>query len=270
MPIIFAGACAHAPGITGWPQAAAPEQRERFHSAYHNLGERLRASRPETIVIFTSEHWANLFLNNYPAFCIGRAPEYFGPIEAAINIPQGQVPGDDALSGEILTGCYASGFEPSVSDELTLDHGTMVPLHFLIPERNVAVVPIVINSIAAPMPTPRRCFEFGKAVGAVLARSPKRIAVIGSGGLSHRPGTGSAGKIDQKFDALFLEAFCAGKLEELSRYTSDSIAPAGYGAQEIRNWLALAGAVGVKTAHVDCYEPVPGWATGVAIASVHL
>lgn len=270
MPIVFAGACAHAPGITGWPQAAAPEQRERFHAAYHKLGEDLRATRPDTIVIFTSEHWANLFLNNYPAFCVGRAPSYDGPIETAINIPQGKVRGDDELARDIIAGCFTSGFEPAFSDELTLDHGTMVPLHFLTPDRNVAVVPIIINSLTPPLPTPRRCFEFGQAVGAVLAKSQKRIAVIGSGGLSHHPGTAVAGKIDHSFDSQFLEAFCAGDMTSLSKYTYDSIAPAGYGAQEVRNWLALAGAVGVKAAHVECYEPVPGWATGVAIASVHL
>jgi hypothetical protein len=41
----------------------------------------LAASKPDALVAITVEHWANFFLNHMPAFCIGRADHYEGPVE---------------------------------------------------------------------------------------------------------------------------------------------------------------------------------------------
>jgi len=270
MTIVFAGACAHAPGMTGWPEAARSDQANRFAESYRQMGAALQATQPDVIVMFTSEHWANFFLSNYPAFCIGRAETFSGPLESAINIPQGLVKGDRHFANELLERCYSAGFEPSFSDELTLDHGTMVPLHFLTPERQIPVVPIIINALAAPLPAPARCYEFGAVVGGVAARSGKRVALIASGGLSHHPGTPQAGTIDLEFDRRFLESFCSGKESALRAYTDADIHGAGFGAHEIRNWIALAGATSHERADILCYEPVPAWATGCALAVVRL
>src|SRR5262245_65585493 len=106
MALVFACGVAHAPGILGWPAAAPQDQRERFHDAYRRLGAALQASRPDAIVIFAAEHWANFFVDNYPAFCVGRASAYRGPLEESINIPQGTVQGDAALARELLAACY--------------------------------------------------------------------------------------------------------------------------------------------------------------------
>lgn len=268
MSIVFACAVAHAPGIVGWPEAAPGAQRERFHTAYRRLGVALQQSRPDVIVILTAEHWANFFLNNYPAFCIGRAPGYFGPLEESINLPRGPVRGDTVLANELLTACFRQGLEPAFSEELTLDHGTMVPLHFLTPERDIPIVPIIVNGLAPPLPTPTRCFDLGVALGTVIRGSPKRIAVVASGGLSHRPGTPLAGQIDRQFDQQFLTAFCATDEHKLRSYTHDSISPAGFGAQEIRNWIALAAIVRPYEAKILAYEPIAAWSTGCALVQV--
>jgi len=265
MPIVFACAAAHAPGITGWPGVADPAQAERYHGAYRRLGDALRASRPDVLVMFTAEHWANFFLDNYPAFCVGRAPNFAGPLEKSINIPHAQVPGHPETAAAILDACFEAGIEPSFSDELRLDHGVMVPMHFL-SAHEVALVPIVINALAPPMPTVRRCFELGRVVGEVARKSKKRIAIMASGGLSHDPGTPSAGTIDQQFDQNFLSAFLANDEQRLRAYTDESIRPAGFGANEIRNWVAAAGAVPGWRGRLLAYEAVPAWSTGCAMA----
>jgi len=265
MAIVFACAAAHAPGITGWPGAAAPDQVETYHAAYRRLGDALRAARPDVLVMFTAEHWANFFLDNYPAFCVGRAPTFEGPLEKSINIPYTRVNGDPETASAILDACFETGIEPSFSDELRLDHGVMVPLHFLAaPE--IALVPIVINALTPPMPTVRRCFELGRVVGEVARRSKRRIAIMASGGLSHDPGTPAAGTIDQKFDQDFLAAFLANDERRLCAYNADSISPAGYGSNEIRNWVAASGAVPDWRGRLLTYAAVPGWSTGCAMA----
>ena len=88
MPIVFAGAASHAPGMTAWTEAAPKQQADAFLENYRNLGLRLAASKPDVIVALTVEHWANFFLNNMPAFCVGRADHYDGPIEEWPADPQ--------------------------------------------------------------------------------------------------------------------------------------------------------------------------------------
>jgi len=73
MTISFACAASHAPGITAWSEAAPPAQKDTVYGAFGELRARLEASGAETLILLTSEHWANFFLDHIGAFCIGRA-----------------------------------------------------------------------------------------------------------------------------------------------------------------------------------------------------
>jgi hypothetical protein len=86
MPISFACAASHSPGITAWADAAPPAQKERVYGAFDQLRARLDASGAETLILLTSEHWANFFLDHMGAFCVGRAETYSGPIEPWLKI----------------------------------------------------------------------------------------------------------------------------------------------------------------------------------------
>jgi len=266
MPIVFACAASHAPGMTAWTEAAPKEQAENFLDSYRRLGERLGASRPDVIVALTVEHWANFFLNSMPTFCIGRAAHYDGPIEEWLRIPKARLPGDQNLATEIIKACLQGGFDPTFSDELLFDHATFLPLHFLNPNMAVPVVPIILNTLAPPMPTAIRCFAFGQFVGNVLEKSGKRVALIATGGLSHWPGEAKHGKINIPFDQKFLQTLVAGEHAKLTRYTHEEIdAEAGSGGHEIRTWIALAGAVESWKAELLAYEPIVPWATGCGL-----
>ena len=102
MPIVFACAASHAPGMTAWTEAAPKEQVGKFSRqlppAWANDSPR---RKPDAIVALTVEHWANFFLNSMPTFCIGRADHYDGPIEEWLRIPKARVPGDAKLCGGI-------------------------------------------------------------------------------------------------------------------------------------------------------------------------
>jgi len=73
MTISFACAASHAPGITAWSEAAPPAQKDTVYGAFGELRARLEASGAETLILLTSEHWANFFLDHMGAFCVGRA-----------------------------------------------------------------------------------------------------------------------------------------------------------------------------------------------------
>ena len=71
MPMVFACSVSHTPGIRAWADAPPQEQRERFYAGYERLRERLWDAEPEAILIVSSEHFANFFLDCMPAFAIG-------------------------------------------------------------------------------------------------------------------------------------------------------------------------------------------------------
>lgn len=268
MPIVFACAASHAPGMTAWTEAAPKEQAEKFLASYRRLGGRVAASEPDAIVALTVEHWANFFLNSMPTFCIGRAEFYHGPIEEWLRIPKSRVPGDAKLAAALIEACLEGGFDPLFSDELLFDHATFLPLHFLNPGMAVPVVPVIINTLTPPMPTAKRCFAFGEFLGKVLSQSDKRIALIATGGLSHWPGEAQHGKINVPFDEKFLSHLIAGDRHRLAAYSHEEISvQAGSGGHEIRTWIALAGAVQGWRGELIAYEPVVPWATGCGLVA---
>jgi aromatic ring-opening dioxygenase catalytic subunit (LigB family) len=270
MPIVFACAASHAPGMTAWTEAAPKQQADNFLGNYRKLGEMLAASKPDAIVALTVEHWANFFLNSMPSFCIGRAEHYDGPIEEWLRIPKARVPGDASLGNELIEACLDGGYDPTFSDELLFDHATFLPLHFLNPQMAVPVVPVIINTLTPPMPTAKRCFAIGQFLGRTLERNQKRVAMIATGGLSHWPGEAKHGKINIPFDKNFLDNLIVRDFTSLTAYTHDEInTEAGSGGHEIRTWIALAGAVQSWQAELLAYEPVVPWATGCGLVAFH-
>src|ERR1700723_3747904 len=135
MSLVFAGVASHAPGITGRVALADPIAAQEFHGAYHAMAERLKATRPDALVIVAAEHFANFFMNNMPSFAVGMADHYEGPIEdeAWLAIKRRRVPGNAELS-QLLISKVMQDVDLAYAEEWKFDHGIMVPLHFLTPE----------------------------------------------------------------------------------------------------------------------------------------
>jgi aromatic ring-opening dioxygenase catalytic subunit (LigB family) len=269
MSIVFAAGVSHAPGSTAWPELAPPAQKQAVYDGYARVRGDLAASGAETVLVFTSEHWTNFFFENMPSFCVGRADAYWGPVEPWLKVSETEVPGDSALARDVIAALFAAGVNPSYSDELKLDHGTMVPVHFLLAGAMKPVVPIVINTLAEPMPSSESCFRLGAAVGAALRASPRKVAVIATGGLSHAPGERAQGFIDAEFDATFLAGMANADLDALRGLSHERMAAAGGGAHEVRAWIALAGALGGWKGETIAYEAIVPWATGFGLMEFH-
>ena len=94
--IVAAALASHSPLITGRPDVARPEQRDRFHAACREIGARLRAARPDLLVMFVNDHLQNFSYANLPAFCIGLADAYDAPSPGGawlMRMPARKVPG---------------------------------------------------------------------------------------------------------------------------------------------------------------------------------
>ena len=65
MPIVFACAASHAPGITAWADAASEQEAQAVRGGFTELHQAFEAANPETVLLLTSEHWANFFSNTF-------------------------------------------------------------------------------------------------------------------------------------------------------------------------------------------------------------
>lgn len=270
--IVAALAAAHDPLITGMPDVAKLKQWKSIMDAFAELRSVLESSRPDALVILGTDHMNTFFLDNMPAFCIGVGPECTGPNETWLNIPVGPVPIHQPLAQFFLEGLVEEGFDISTAQEMPLDHAFMVPIHLLTPSRDLPIVPIFTNCAAPPLPTARRCYQLGQALGRLIGKweEDARVAILGTGGLSHWVGTPETGKVNERFDRRVLDLFCKGDGETLAGFTDPMIEEAGNGAHEIRNWIAVLGAAGRVRGRVLAYEPIPPWITGVGLGMLEL
>ncbi len=266
--IVLGIGASHAPGVTAQVEEAG-EQGARFHAGLHRIREEFEKVKPDVIIEIANEHFVNFYLDNMPTICVGIGEQHFGPVEPEffLKIPQRMIPGHPELARDLVKQAVNSGFDVSFSEELALDHGTMVPLHFITPNMDVPVIPIILNNVMEPMPSPRRIFQLGQLIRQVAASRPKgeKIAVVGTGGLSHWVGTPEMGVINVEFDERFLDNVEQGKAESIAEWTPDEIGKGGNGAHEIRNWIGVMGALPSGTrGEVATYEPIVPWVTGSA------
>jgi aromatic ring-opening dioxygenase catalytic subunit (LigB family) len=239
-------------------------------AAYRRLGERVRAARPDIIVEIAPDHWSNFFLNNLPNVCIGVGATHLGPPEPFLNdFGHPTLPGDAPFAHFLLETALASGFEPSVSHQLKLDHGFCIPLWRMELEPLPRIVPIVINSLEPPMPSIARCFAWGRLIADAIAAYPgdERIAVLASGGLSHSIGEPTMGAIDETFDAGCIAAFAAGGERAVGEVLARTLETAGNGAAEVRNWCAAHAAAGGEGFELIAYHAIPEVYVGCAWAA---
>jgi Catalytic LigB subunit of aromatic ring-opening dioxygenase len=142
-------------------------------------------------------------------------------------------------------------------------HAFAFPRAILMPDKSVPVVPVCINAYYPPnQPSALRCYDFGKALARAIKSWPKsaRVAFIATGGLSHFC-------LDEEFDRNLIAA-----MQHKDQNVIASVPPAKLksGSGEIRNWIALAGAMESLNLnwsdYVPCYRSPAGTGTGIAFA----
>ena len=273
--IVGAALTAHAPLITGKPEVSKPEQRDRLYAGFREAGRRLHAARPDLLVMFVNDHLQNFAYNNLPAFCIGLAASYEAPSEggaAFMRIPARTLRGNPEWAMSLLEAGLAADIDFAYSHDIESWDELSVPLHFLMPGGEVPLVTVYTNCAAPPLPTPRRCHQVGAFVGDFIRARPsgERVALVATGGISHWVGTPETGRINPEFDLRVLDHVARGDIEPLTRLTWDEIErEGGNGGQEIRNWIALLGAVPGWKGDVLAHEGVAEWITGCATVWVH-
>lgn len=290
---------------THWAEVDHLPQAHAFRAGLAAARDLLEGARPDAVVVIGSNHFRGMFLDLVPSFTVG-VGEVVGAGEA--GTPKGPLPVDTELARALVDTMVGDGFDPAFSLRLTVDHGITHALQYLVPELDVPIVPVVINMFAPPLIPLRRAHDLGRSIGAAIRGDgrAKRVVVIASGGLSHRlpwPAWFAAASDDDRFlveawlngredwaryekrrreivraaepdvnpefDRWFLGLVESGDVGAvLDRTAAEIEAEAGNGAQEIRAWVAMAGAVGPGSGRALAYGDVPEWLTGMGVAAL--
>jgi aromatic ring-opening dioxygenase catalytic subunit (LigB family) len=263
---VLAAATVHFPYMTAWPDRAPAKDREATMGGFARLGRAFIDGGIDTVIAFTSEHIVNLQPRFAAPFLIGVGESHKAFPEPHFNLEPVTRRGDPELAYHLVNGLYDCGFDPTHSSELLFDHGTVLPLALMKLPANVAIIPIIINSIFQPLPPLDRCRAFGHAVKLVLAKSSlgRKIGFLATGGISHTVGAPGPEHNHPSFDQRFVGAIARGDLNGISRISDKEIDAVGNGTHEIRNWVAVAGAMHPHRPTVVTELPyVTGWNSGV-------
>ena len=267
-------ASSHIPAIGGAIHKGRQQEPywKPFFDGFTPIHAWLDRVRPDVVVLFYNDHGLNFFLDKMPTFAVGAAAQYQNADEGWGIPTMPPLRGDPALSWHIINHLVAQEFDVVTCQEMLVDHACTLPLKLFWPEGDcpVAVVPICINTVQFPLPSAKRVYALGKAVGEAIRRwdSDQRVAVIASGGLSHQLDGERAGFINKAFDLQFLESLQSNP-EWATQFSSlDIVEKAGTQGVELLMWLAMRAALssvasGVQKVHGNYHIPISNTATGV-------
>ena len=161
-----------------------------FFSGYGKAREWLQAAKPDVAIVIYNDHGLNFFLDKRPTFSIGAAFEYQHADEGwgIPTLPPFQ--GDPELSWHIINSLVADEFDITSCQEMLVDHGFTVPMSLFWKDNsygNIRTIPVCINTVQHPLPSPARCFKLGQAIGRAVESYDKdlKVVILGTGGKSH-------------------------------------------------------------------------------------
>jgi protocatechuate 4,5-dioxygenase beta chain len=242
-----------------------------FFKGYPPVREWLERVKPDVAVMVYNDHGLNFFLDKMPTFAIGAAAEYQNADEGWGLPTLPPYPGDPDLSWHIIESLVNEEFDITSCQEMRVDHAFTVPIALLWPgtQRRVRTVPVAVNTVQHPLPTPNRCFKLGQALGRAIASYPEdlRVVVLGTGGLSHQLDGERAGFINKEFDLDCLEKI-VNDPQALTKYSiHDLVRLAGTQGVELIMWLVMRGALSarVREVHRQYHIPVSNTAAGLLL-----
>lgn len=145
-------------------------------------------------------------------------------------------------------------------DRSGFGHGIGFVVNRLFDGLTIPVIPILFNTYYPPnAPVPARCFDIGRALREAIDESGQdlRVAIVASGGLSHFV-------VEEELDRKILQALRAGDAETLRAIPVEAL---NAGSSEIRNWIAMAGAIdGLRLDWLE-YQPIYRTPAGTGIGA---
>jgi protocatechuate 4,5-dioxygenase beta chain len=248
---------------------ADPDWQPLFEG-YAPVARWLAEKKPDVLFFCFNDHATTFLFDLYPTFALGVSDLYRIADEGqgARRIPP--LKGHAALSRHIARALVADEFDLTLFQDLPLDHGLHSPLTMMWPAQPDwpgAVVPLVVNVLQHPLPSPRRCYRLGQYLRKAILSYPEdlKVAVVGTGGLSHQMIGERAGFNNEPWDREFLELIERDPERLAGMPIEEYMRLSGNEGAEVIMWLVMRGALEprVKRIHQNYYLPMT---TAMAVA----
>ena len=219
-------------------------------------------ARPDVCVVVYNDHASAFSLRLIPTFALGVATSFppkdegYGPR----RVPD--VPGHPELAWHLAESLILDEFDITIANEMPVDHGCTVPLSVLCGQPEAwpcRVVPLCVNVIQYPPPTGHRCWQLGKALRRAIEAYPgdERVAVLGTGGMSHQLQGERAGLLNLEFDKAFIDCLIDDPARQAAVDHTTYIREAGAAGVELVMWLVMRGALSDEVSEVYRMHHVP-------------
>ena len=145
----------HAPQFFTMPETEDKKNVEHVREVAADIGNRLRALKPDLWIIFSNDHAEQFFHNAAPPFTVhvgGEATGDFAGRKFHWKIPS-------EIGFEIVRQLYRQNFDPAFTSTAKIDYAIGIPLTHL--GHTDPVLPIYVNAYLPPQPTMERCYAFG-------------------------------------------------------------------------------------------------------------
>ncbi|MGO8829093.1 MAG: class III extradiol dioxygenase family protein [Steroidobacteraceae bacterium] len=266
-------ATSHIPAIGGAIHKGLQQQPywKPFFDGFPPVREWLGRTKPDVVVIFYNDHGLNFFLDKMPTFAVGAAEQYVNADEGWGIPTLPPFKGELDLSWHIINTVTEQDFDLVTCQEMLVDHACTLPMKLLWPDGDCpSVVPVCINTVQFPLPSAKRVYALGRAVGDAIHtwESDKKVAVLASGGLSHQLDGERAGFINKEFDLQFLSSLLTNPEWATQFSIHDLVEKTGTQGVELLMWLAMRAAlttntIAVRKVHSNYHIPISNTATGL-------
>jgi protocatechuate 4,5-dioxygenase beta chain len=237
---------------------------------YEPAAKWLAEKKPDVLFFCFNDHATTFFFDRYPTFALGVSEEYPIADEGQGVRPIPPLKAHAPLARHVARSLIADEFDLTIFQDLALDHGLHSPLTLLWPSRPAwpaRVVPLVVNVLQHPLPTPRRCYKLGQAIRRAVESYPEdlKVAMVGTGGLSHQMIGERAGFNDEAWDREFLDLIGSDPERLAAMSVEDFARRGGNEGAEVIMWLIMRGALRkeARKVHDSTYLPMT---TNMAVA----
>ena len=274
--VLYGVASSHVPAIGAAidnGKEDTPYWRPLFEG-YEGARKWMADADPDVIILAYNDHASAFDLDLIPTYAIGVADEF--PIADEGYGPRDVPPviGHPDLAWHLAESLILAEFDMTIVNDMPVDHGLTVPLSIMYgkPDRWPAkVIPLAVNVIQYPPPTGRRCYSLGQAIRRAVQTFPDgdnlKVAVFGTGGMSHQLQGERAGFVNTPFDTSYLDRLGEDPegLAEISH--TELLRDAGSEGIELVMWLIMRGALGnnVREVHRHYHVPASNTAAGLII-----
>ena len=222
----------------------------------------LAEKQPDVLFFIFNDHITSFFFDHYSHFALGVGERYQVADEGGGARKLPPIMGHPGLARHVANGLVADEFDLSYFQGKGLDHGCFSPLSLLWPHEHGwpgAIVPLAVGVLEFPIPSARRCYNLGKSLRKAIESYPEdlKVAIVGTGGLSHQVHGERCGFNNTPWDMEFLELLEKDP-EALTKLTIAEFAErGGLEGSEVIMWLIMRGALSkkVKKLHQAYYLP---------------